>query len=569
MSRANRYAPLFAGIAALSLLLVLAACSDNQGKGNEPTATSTPTPAPKPTPTPFYTPTAAPAFDVKEARAELAAAKARWEVGGTADYELGSLVWCHCPESNRPLKFTVRNGVIESAIDLESGRALTERDYNNTYTFHTISDRFDQIERALSDPRPVYYLIAEYHPELGYPTYLEINYQAYMIGDGFELKRLIYKPLDPTPPPATSTLSLDDVVTPTPTVTPTPVTPTPEPVYDVEEARAELAAARARWRVGGSTDYELESLVSCPCPESDRPLKITVRGGVIESVIDLESGRSLTEREYNDTYTFHTIGDRFDQIEDALRDPWPVYYLRAEYHPTLGYPTSMAIIYRHNVNIDAFSLERLIYKPLDPSPPPATSTLSLDTEGRRASVLGLFSGGDAMLSIGPAATVEEVLERGLRLAGASPVHLAFRGTAVANSARCEWRGIARTAGQREDAIRYWLELDADDEIPHAAYLEGLFTIALDTLDPNFRETAKSNFLAIARGGLSEEYLFLSCFADYSVSEYLLGTGAAPLPPTGPRNPEKTVTFPRHPFPVVSHPFSPTSHQFPFMRHFSP
>ena len=75
--------------------------------------------------------------------------------------------------------------------------------------------------------------------------------------------------------------------------------------------------------------------------------------------------------------------------------------------------------------------------------------------------------------IGPAATVEEVLERGLRLAGASPVHLVFRGTAVANSARCDWRDIARTAGQRADAIRYWLELDADDEIPHAAYLEGL------------------------------------------------------------------------------------------------
>ena len=59
-------------------------------------------------------------------------------------------------------------------------------------------------------------------------------------------------------------------------------------------------------------------------------------------------------------------------------------------------------------------------------------------------------------------------------------------------------------------------------------MEGLFTIALDTLDPNFRETAKSNFLAIARGGLSEEYLFLSCFADYSVSEYLLGTGPTTL-----------------------------------------
>jgi hypothetical protein len=38
---------------------------------------------------------------------------------------------------------------------------------------------------------------------------------------------------------------------------------------------------------------------------------------------------------------------------------------------------------------------------------------------------------------GPTATVEEVLEKGLRLAEASPVHLAARGTGVSNSTRCD------------------------------------------------------------------------------------------------------------------------------------
>ena len=42
--------------------------------------------------------------------------------------------------------------------------------------------------------------------------------------------------------------------------------------------------------------------------------------------------------------------------------------------------------------------------------------------------------------------------------------------------------------------------------------------------PEFRETAKANFLAIAEGGLSEEYLFLACYADYVPSEYVLGAG---------------------------------------------
>ena len=114
-------------------------------------------------------------------------------------------------------------------------------------------------------------------------------------------------------------------------------------------------------------------------------------------------------------------------------------------------------------------------------------------------------------------TVEDVLEHGLKLAGASPVHLAVRGTAGADTVRCAWRGIARTAAQRELAIRFWLRLGTDDGIPDASVLEALFTAFLDTLNPDFRETAKSNFLAIARGGLSEEYLFLTCFADYTVS----------------------------------------------------
>ncbi len=106
---------------------------------------------------------------------------------------------CVCPESDRPLKITVRKGVIESIIDLESGKAITRYiyDYTHAYTYKTIRDRFDQIGHALRDPLQTYYLRAEYHPELGYPTYLEIDFQYGVPDDGFELERLIYKPLDP------------------------------------------------------------------------------------------------------------------------------------------------------------------------------------------------------------------------------------------------------------------------------------------------------------------------------------------------------------------------------------
>ena len=126
-----------------------------------------------------------------------------------------------------------------------------------------------------------------------------------------------------------------------------------------------------------------------------------------------------------------------------------------------------------------------------------------------------------------APSVEALLADGLFLAGASPVHLAIRSTPGADSVRCAWRGTARTAEQRADAIRLWLGLEPDAAIPDAAYVEALFTAVLDTFDPAYRETAKANFLAIARGGESRDYQFLTCFADYAVSGFLLGTGTTP------------------------------------------
>ena len=124
--------------------------------------------------------------------------------------------------------------------------------------------------------------------------------------------------------------------------------------------------------------------------------------------------------------------------------------------------------------------------------------------------------------------MEETLEKGLELAEASPVQIVIRGTASSQSVRCDWRGIARTPDQREAAIRFWLGLGGDDTIPEASFLEAMFTVVLDTVNPRFRETAKSSFLAIARGGLSTEYLFLTCYADYTASEYILGGGPTRL-----------------------------------------
>ena len=69
-----------------------------------------------------------------------------------------------------------------------------------------------------------------------------------------------------------------------------------------------------------------------------------------------------------------------------------------------------------------------------------------------------------------------------------------------------------------------LDLTPTDEIPHPDYLAILFDVTVDTIQPDVPTILKSNFNVIAKGGLSEEYLFLTCFTDYTVAEYLLGTG---------------------------------------------
>ena len=123
-------------------------------------------------------------------------------------------------------------------------------------------------------------------------------------------------------------------------------------------------------------------------------------------------------------------------------------------------------------------------------------------------------------------TVEELISRGQDGYGVTPSHIVIQGSPVADSIRCRWRTIARTLEQREGAIRHWLDLDNEDEIPDMITLEGLFKFTLEALDPPHMATAKSNFMALVKGDVSDDFQYLSCFADYTVSNYVLGDGPA-------------------------------------------
>lgn len=149
-----------------------------------------------------------------------------------------------------------------------------------------------------------------------------------------------------------------------------------------------------------------------------------------------------------------------------------------------------------------------------------------DLFARPAGMMNAASGGDKRAS-----NVEDALATGLHTAGASPAHIAFRGTANNDSARCQWRGVARTPGQREETIRFWLELEATEALPSAAEAERRFTEELDGMNALYPATVKDNFLSLARGGLSTGYQFLTCYVDYTVTEYIVGSGQEQAPLT--------------------------------------
>ena len=81
--------------------------------------------------------------------------------------------------------------------------------------------------------------------------------------------------------------------------------------------------------------------------------------------------------------------------------------------------------------------------------------------------------------------------------------LAVRGNSVGSSVRCAWRGVARTAAQREQAIRLWLGLASDRPVASLlTEVERRFMEELDQYDLALPQTAKTSFKVLAQGGLS-------------------------------------------------------------------
>ena len=152
------------------LLLVLSACGSSSSTTDVPT-TDAPTTTVPPTVDPL-----------DEADAAYAAARAMWESAELVDYDYSFSRGCFCPQEYvGPHEVSVRDGVVTAAtydgIDLKKLPILNLTSYDEI--IQTVDGVFDEIDRAIDEADQ---LTAAYHPELGYPTDVFIDWEE-MIAD--------------------------------------------------------------------------------------------------------------------------------------------------------------------------------------------------------------------------------------------------------------------------------------------------------------------------------------------------------------------------------------------------
>lgn len=112
-----------------------------------------------------------------------------------------------------------------------------------------------------------------------------------------------------------------------------------------EPARSELQLAEATWQASGVREYELAVERQCFCTYAG-PAVVTVRVGFENEVRPTgdQAPDVLAGNAYPD------VPGLFAVVRDALARE--AHYLRVAYHPTLGYPTEVAVDYREETADD-------------------------------------------------------------------------------------------------------------------------------------------------------------------------------------------------------------------------
>jgi hypothetical protein len=102
---------------------------------------------------------------------------------------------------------------------------------------------------------------------------------------------------------------------------------------------SELAAARARWVERAPSAYAITITRTCEClREMSGPVRVSVRNGVVESRLYVESGAAVSAQ-YAEL--FPAVEGLFALVDGGIRGSTRP--LTARYDPTLGYPLQVAV----------------------------------------------------------------------------------------------------------------------------------------------------------------------------------------------------------------------------------
>lgn len=128
---------------------------------------------------------------------ELAAAEAQWRARSFGDYSYEIRILCFCPpEITQWTRVTVRDGAVTAAeaVDPNPAYPITTLQY-----WEPIDSLFVDLRRTMTDRASQTYLdaiVAEYDPDLGYPTNIEYRAKANVMDGGSQFLLRNVRPLD-------------------------------------------------------------------------------------------------------------------------------------------------------------------------------------------------------------------------------------------------------------------------------------------------------------------------------------------------------------------------------------
>jgi hypothetical protein len=124
-----------------------------------------------------------PATQTSNATQQLQRSKQLWAKQKLSNYRFSLSRTCFClPKSSEPVKIEVRNGKVTSIVAVSDGKPVN-REYFNKHD--SIAKLFQVIEDALA--RKAHRLSVTYHPTLGYPTKIDIDYNKQLADEEISL----------------------------------------------------------------------------------------------------------------------------------------------------------------------------------------------------------------------------------------------------------------------------------------------------------------------------------------------------------------------------------------------